>query len=172
MRLLLILICAMFLASCHSARVAPRTEPVILNNTDETKVEYIERVVLDTVIVTVTIPAETAKQVIPDSTSHLETNFAESDAWINPDGTLGHSLTNKPQAFKKPVVAPRKEIQNNQTKESFKEVPVPYPEYIEVERNFTNWERIRLKGFYYLLGLLILMFGWKYRKLIAKIIGV
>ncbi len=50
------------------------------------------------------IPPQSAERVANDSVSHLETDFAVSDARINPDGTLFHNLLNKTQ--KRPVAVP------------------------------------------------------------------
>lgn len=61
----------------------------------ETRIEYVP----DTVLIE--IPAQTAERETADSTSHLENDYATSDARINPDGSLFHNLKTKPQ--KKPV---------------------------------------------------------------------
>ena len=61
--------------------------------------------VVDTV--QIEIPVEKERQTVRDTMSHLETSFAVSDARINKDGSLFHSLENKAQ--KRPV-ATQKEI--------------------------------------------------------------
>lgn len=67
-------------------------------------VRYQTIIVPDTVLVE--IPAQTAERTTTDSTSHLENDYATSDARINPDGTLFHLLATKPQ--KKPVEVDKK----------------------------------------------------------------
>ena len=52
------------------------------------------------------IPAQSAENTTRDTSSHLETDYAESDARINPDGTLYHSLRNKEQEKPVPVDVP------------------------------------------------------------------
>ena len=52
----------------------------------EYKTEYAEKIRIDTV--RVPVPAQSAQIQIRDSSSHLETDFAESDARIGTDGTF------------------------------------------------------------------------------------
>ena len=61
----------------------------------ETRIEYVP----DTVFIE--IPAQTSERETADNTSHLENDYATSDARINPDGTLYHNFKTKPQ--KNPV---------------------------------------------------------------------
>ena len=168
--LIVTLLAVLLLAGCRSPKQVVKTTPVYLHNTDSVKIEYIERVVIDTVTVEVAVPAESALQVIPDSASHLETMLAVSDAWINPDGTLGHSLNNKAQSIKAEVPVPVKTIEQKSEASSINEAPVPYPEYVEVERNFSMWEKFRLKAFWYLTAYLIISMVWKFRKPLLALI--
>lgn len=161
MKILTVILLFVLLASCRTQ--APLTaDTVQLTNSDSIRTEYIERVVVDTVTVQVHIPRESSTEVVGDSTSHLETNIAESDAWINPDGTLGHSLKNKAQPIAVDVLVPHKSTEKNTTAASIKEVPVPVQVYIE--RNFTPWELFRLKAFWYLVGCLGLLTVLRFRK--------
>lgn len=152
------------LSGCHSSKQILPSTPVIVNNTDSVRTEYIETVRIDTVRVEIPIPQESAKQVVPDSTSHLETSLAESDAWLNPDGTLGHSIKNKEQNLKADVMVPVKDTQNNNSEVRVREVPVPYPEPVYIERNFTKWEKIRLEAFWYLVGVSLISTIYIFRK--------
>lgn len=68
---------------------------------DSTNTEYRERVIFVPDTVFVEIPKQTAERTTADSTSHLENDYALSDARINTDGSLFHTLATKPQA--KPV---------------------------------------------------------------------
>lgn len=78
-------------ASCTPCRRLP------ISTVDSVRVETIVRTeyIPDTVFVEV--PAQSERQTVRDTTSHLETSYAVSDARINDDGTLSHSLANKPQ---------------------------------------------------------------------------
>lgn len=65
------------------------------------EVEYIERV-RDSLIY-IEVPAEVKEVVTMQDSSHLETSVALSDAWINPDGLLTHTLINKALKLPKEV---------------------------------------------------------------------
>ncbi len=162
--IIVVSLAALMLAGCHSSKQMLPSTPVIVNNTDSVRTEYIEIVRIDTVKVEVPVPMESAKQVVPDSTSHLETSLAESDAWLNPDGTLGHSIRNKEQNLKADVMVPVKDTQTNNTEASVREVPVPYPNPMYIERDFTKWEKFRLEAFWYLVVLSAAALVWIFRK--------
>lgn len=121
-----------------------------ISSRDSVRVETVIRAekIRDTVLIQV--PVESVRQKVRDTTSHLETSYAASDARINPDGSLYHALENK--AGKHPVEV---------------EVEIVYrdsivyrdrmnQEIVEVERKLTTWQRFRLQGFWVLLWLLIL----------------
>lgn len=84
---------------CRKLNVTGTRDSVSVTTTVRT--EY----VVDTV--QIEIPVERERQTVCDTTSHLETSFAVSDARINKDGSLFHSLENKEQ---KQPVATQKEI--------------------------------------------------------------
>ena len=90
---------AMLLPLLLDACAAPRVTQV--EQRDSVRVEYRERLVRDTVLFLV--PAESTEREARDTSSHLETSLAESDASIV-DGVLYHSLRNKPQKIPVPVV--------------------------------------------------------------------
>lgn len=166
--------CLLAISMMSSCRTSKETTisppPVIITNTDSVRTVYIETVTIDTVVVEVPVPAESVKQVVPDSVSHLETSLAQSDAWINSDGTLGHSITNKPEKLKADVLVPQ--VHKTNGKESIKEreIPVPTPYAVEVERKWTLMEQIKLAAFWYLLGALIVSIVCLFRKPIWKLI--
>lgn len=71
---------------------------------DSVRVEYREKVVKVPVTVYVEVPVEVKEKFSNDSTSHLETSFAVSDAamvWIDGVAFLRHSLENKAQKIEK-----------------------------------------------------------------------
>ena len=70
---------------------------------DSVRVEVVKTVEYIHDTVTVEIPAQTAERTTRDSSSHLENDFAESDARINSDGTLYHDLRTKPQEKEIPM---------------------------------------------------------------------
>ncbi len=156
------------MSSCHTSRNIP-SSPVIVTNTDSVVTTYVERVRIDTVRVEVPVPMETAMQVVNDSTSHLETTLAESDAWLNLDGTLGHSLKNKETKLTTEVLVTDKTTERSGSKVSIKELPVAYPEYQYVERDFSAWERFRLKAFWPLSLFFVVILLFSLRKLAEKL---
>ena len=101
------LICAtliLVLSSCCCKKVIAETTTVMQDSV-RTEVQTVTVYVTDTVHVE--IPEQKAEHTTADSVSHLETDYAKSDARINPDGTLFHSLENMPQSkpveFQKPI---------------------------------------------------------------------
>ena len=94
----LLTIAALLLTACRTTRVVEHTRA-------EVRDSIIERVRIDTLIDTlrVDIPLQAEQTVVLDSSSHLENDYAISDAAILPDGRLQHSLRTKPQAIETPV---------------------------------------------------------------------
>ena len=95
---------------------------------------YVERI--DTVEVEVEVPAQSASNVTTDPASHLETDVAESDAWLDSLGRLHHTLANKPG--KLPAQVPVKSHERDSI--GWRDRPVPYP----VERELSRWEAIKM----------------------------
>lgn len=95
---------------------------------------YVERI--DTVEVEVEVPAQSASNVTTDTASHLETDVAESDAWLDSLGRLHHTLDNKPG--KLPAQVPVKSHERDSI--VWRDRTVPYP----VERELSRWEAIKM----------------------------
>lgn len=95
---------------------------------------YVERI--DTVEVEVEVPAQSASNVTTDTASHLETDVAESDAWLDSLGRLHHTLDNKPG--KLPAQVPVKSHERDSI--VWRDRPMPYP----VERELSRWEAIKM----------------------------
>lgn len=110
----------------------------------------------------ITIPVERVSVVVKDSTSHLENDYAISDAKINRDGTLHHSLTTKPKKvevpFQKPII----------TKDSIKTRVITKTsiQKVEIEKPKSWWDKTKSYGFYILVILTLL----RYRKSILKLV--
>lgn len=98
------------------------------------------------------IPPYSKRQVVRDTSSHLETPLAVSDAWINNDGSLGHSLENKPQdipvPFEKEVIYRDSIVYKDRTDTKI----------VEVERRLTWWQQTKMRGFWVLLGVVVFVF--------------
>lgn len=151
MKIVFGIIIAILLASCGTARKLPPPNPSIKDSTRvETKVFTV--FVKDTV--TITVPEQTLKTATRDSSSHLETDYAVSDASIDSSGTLHHTLANKARSV--PVPAETKVIYRDSIVYREIEVPTPYPVEVKVPRDLTWWQQTKMKGFWILLALLAL----------------
>lgn len=107
------------------------------------------------------IPVESERQTIRDTISHLEISYAISDARVNSDGSLFHSLLSKPQ---KKNVSIEKEIIYRDSivyRDKVLEKTVP------VKRELTKWQKFQIKGFWIILSLFLIIF---FRKNIISII--
>ena len=158
------LLAVLTLVSCHTAKQTIPTAPVVLNNSDSVMIETIINTVYVPTPVELDIPKQSQSTVTAADSSHVETDFAESDAWINPDGTLGHSIKNKPGKIKGEVYVPQTDKQTNKEAVKEREIPVPNPYPVEVEREFTLMEQIKLAAFWYLVGAVIVSIGLLFRK--------
>lgn len=126
----------------------------------ETRIEYVP----DTVYIE--IPAQTAERETADSTSHLENDYATSDARIGSDGTLFHNLKTKPQKkpveFEKPV----------ERKDSivYKTKTVTETRTVEVPRQLTWWERTQIYGFWFIVFIAVIVYRKKILSLLKWLI--
>lgn len=126
----------------------------------ETRIEYVP----DTVYIE--IPAQTAERETADSTSHLENDYATSDARINPDGTLFHNLKTKPQKkpveFEKPVERKDSIIYKTKTVTEVKTVKVP--------RLLNWWEKTQIYGFWFIVFIAVIVYRKKILSLLKWLI--
>nr|DAD99927.1 MAG TPA: Prokaryotic membrane lipoprotein lipid attachment site [Myoviridae sp. ctrCp2] len=122
----------------------------------ETRIEYVP----DTVFIE--IPAQTSERETADSTSHLENDYATSDARINPDGSLFHDLKTKPQ--KKPVNVERPVEYRDRI--VYKTKTVTETKIVKVPRDLTWWQKTQIYGFWVILFILVIV----YRKNILSLI--
>lgn len=120
--------------------------PVQTEQKDSIRVEVREvtRYIRDTAFIP--IPAQTAENTTRDTSSHLETDYAESDARINPDGTLYHSLRNKEQEKPVPVDVPVTQKDSIVYKDRY------VYETVKVPRDLTAWQKWQMRSFWILLS--------------------
>lgn len=149
----------MFAGCCAQQLAATDTQ-------DSVRVETIVRYerVLDTVYIE--IPVEIVRETVRDTTSHLETSFAMSDARINPDGSLFHSLENKAQSLpaqlEKEIVYRDSIVYRDRVETKMVEVP----------RDLTWWQQTKMKGFWAMLTILaILLLRKRFSKYIRMLFG-
>ena len=102
----------------------------------------------------VQLPAERTEQTVRQDSSHLETSAAVSDARINPDGSLSHSLENKTDDQKIPTQRPI-EYRDSIV---YRDREVEVEKIVEVERKLTWWQQTKMKGFWVLIVFVIFVF--------------
>ena len=123
----------------------------------ETKIIYIH----DTTLYTP--PQQEKEKTTADSTSHLETDLAESDAKIMPDGSLYHSLKNKnkdiPVEFDRPetTIHDTLYVYESHEKEDVSEDNTTN----EVERDYTWWDKTRFYVSYLFVFIIAVKLLWK-----------
>ena len=89
----------------------------------------------------VTVPKQDVSNNTKESTSHLETDFAVSDASIDSTGTLHHTLSNKAGDVPVPTKTPVHSKDSIVYHDREVEVPKPYPVEIKVPRELTWWQK-------------------------------
>lgn len=139
----------LFLTAC-----CPKHYPQIVYR-DSIQVEIRERLVHDTV--SFEVPVIIDRNVTLDTASHLENEWAKSDAVIS-DGYLSHSLETKGRTVYIPVTTV---VHDTVTVETHTQEAVV--EKI-VEKPLTWWQRLRLRAFWPLLGAVLALVLWIYRK--------
>lgn len=102
---------------------------------------------IDTLLVA--LPEQRAERHTPDSTSHLETDAAISDAAILPDGSLYHILSNKPTPV--PVAVPH----SADTIEVRVDRPVPYAVPAQLTRSERFYLRFGRGAWWVLVGAVV-----------------
>lgn len=141
------------------------------DTSDSVRIEYIEKIVKVPVTVYVEVPVEQKEKMTKDSTSHLETSFAVSEAsmiWIDGVPFLRHSLANKAQKIGKtdsvPVVEKEKIV--------WKTRRVTYNKTTVREKQLTRWQQICLDyGGHALIVIFILsiiVFCWFIKKILPR----
>ena len=85
-----IAIAMLLFSSCRTSR-----QVVVVEGKDSIRIEERIREIKITDTLFIAVPPQSAERTTADSTSHLENDYAVSDARINPDGSLYHSLETK-----------------------------------------------------------------------------
>lgn len=145
--ILLIFILAAMSSCCTSRHLATSSKDSVRVEI-RTRTEYVR----DTIIRE--IPAISEAVTTRDTASHLENFYAQSDARINPDGTLFHSLATKPQKEPIPIDKPI------QYRDSIVYRDKVITNTVQVERELSWWQKAQMKGFW----LLIAVMAFIYRK--------
>ena len=137
---------------CRAVRYVP------VESRDSVRVGVRERTVRVRDTVWMEIPELVERRETRDSVSHLENDYAVSDARVDEEGRLFHDLRTK--AGRLPVVTEPEVKVRDTTVWRDREVMVPYP----VERELTWWERWKMEvgGFALAgVGVLVVIGVWK-----------
>lgn len=152
-KIIIIGICLFFGSCCPARRIATSIHDSIRVEV-RTRTEYHR----DTIIREIPIISE--KITTWDTTSHLENFYAESDARINPDGTLFHALATKPRQELIPIDRPV------QYRDSIVYRDKVVKETVHVQKELSWWQKTQIKGFWALIVIIIII----YRKKIITVI--
>ena len=132
-------------SACSTVRPLPTT--------DSTKVEVRTETVIEKDTVFVELPRVVERVAVQDTTSHLENEFALSDARIS-GGVLKHSLETKP--VKMPAVVDKQIVYRDSVvfRDRVQTVTV------EVEKKLTGWQQAKLRvgGFCFFAVILIAIY--------------
>lgn len=162
--IIFILAAVLLLGSCCPCRHLTTTT----NMQDSTHVEVRTETIYVPDTVFVEIPAQTAERTTADSTSHLENDYATSDAKINSDGTLFHDLKTKPQ--QKPVPTKKQIERNDSIIYKYKYIDKVVTVTVEVERELSWWEKTQIYGFWVALVIIVIIRRKKIFSLIKGLI--
>lgn len=181
-RLLLLTLClATTVPSCSVCKHTPSglqqnvKDSTAINFKDSLRIR--DSVAVRDSLIPVPIPVERSVSKLPafKFPSHLETSIAESDAYVDSTGVLHHTLKNKSDKTLDAHVPVTEHFQSTehtqqgstvQTSEKAEKETL----YVEVEREFTFWEKVRLRSFLPLLLALLASLLWIFRKPILKFI--
>lgn len=163
-KIIILLITALILIGCSTSR---RLE-ILPHQQDSTHVEVRKEIIYVTDTVYFEIPEQKSERTTADSTSHLENDYATSNARINPDGSLYHDLNTKPQDISKEVQTPVE--RSDSIVYRYKDKIVI--ETVEVEKELSWWEKTCIKWFPYLLIALFVITTWTFRNPLKKLIGL
>lgn len=173
-RVILISVLALVMSACHSSRQAvPNTPPppIVLNNSDSVRVETVIKTEYVPVMVEAPVPQQSVSNIVFETdTSHIETDVAVSDAWITPDGTLFHNLINKNVKLEGEAYVPQTTTESNNEAVKTKEIPVPQPYPVYIEKSLSKSEQFKLSTFWYLVGAALIAGTYIFRKPFLKLI--
>ena len=156
MRRFLIIAALLLLSSC-----SPRVFPVQRDTITHVRTEIVERLVRDTV--EVSLPQDSVYVQTKDTSSVLRIRAAISEASVS-GGILTHSLYSNPEYKPEIEVIYKDRIEYRDTT-----IVSSNTEVIEVEKQLSGWQKAMMAGGYVLLGaavLLVVLGILRWRKMI------
>ena len=130
----------MLFSSCRTGR-----QVVVVEGKDSIRIEERVREIKVTDTLFVEVPMQKESTTVRDSTSHLENDYAISDARINPDGSLSHSLETKHRTD-----TLSREV-GVQVRDSIVYREKVVPKIVPVEKGLSDWQKIQIRGFWIFL---------------------
>lgn len=164
-RIILLMAVALLMVGCRTTKNI--STPAQEYKRDSVRIEYRERTVLVPDTVYFEIPRQMAERTIADSVSHLENDYASSDARLNSDGTLTHTLNSKPQL--KPVPTERKIEYRDSIiyKDRWRDKKQTVTEY--VERKLSWWEQTQIYGFWAAIAIVAIIYRKKIFQAVVRL---
>lgn len=150
MRGLIILLAAELVCSCSPLRRLPAATET---RSDSLRVEIGRRTVWVADTLRWHLPVERTERRMRTDSSRLETSAAISEVRIAPDGSLVHTLENKPDERS---VATRRRIEYRDSI-VYRDRTVGIERTVPVERELTWWQKVRLKGFWVVAAALAIL---------------
>lgn len=126
--------------SCRTGR-----QVVVVEARDSVRIEERVREIKVTDTLFVEVPMQKESTTVRDSMSHLENDYAISDARINPDGSLSHSLETKHRTD-----TLSREV-GVQVRDSIVYREKVVPKIVPVEKGLSDWQKIQIRGFWIFL---------------------
>lgn len=162
---LLISVAAFSLAGCRSSKSLVTHSQEYRR--DSVRVEYRERTVFVPDTIYFEIPRQIAERTAADSLSHLENDYASSDARLNSDGTLTHTLNSKPQL--KPVPTKRRVEYRDSViyKDRWRDKKQTVTEYIEHKLSW--WEQTQIYGFWAAIAIVAIIYRKKIFQTVVRL---
>lgn len=135
-----IAIVMLLFSSCRTGQ-----QIVVVEGKDSIRIEERIREIKITDTLFIAVPPQSAERTTADSTSHLENDYAVSDARIMADGSLYHSLETKARTdtLTGEVSVQAKDSIIYRYKLNTKVVPV--------EKGLSDWQKIQIRGFWIFL---------------------
>lgn len=137
---LFIAIVMLLFSSCRTGQ-----QIVVVEGKDSIRIEERIREIKITDTLFIAVPPQSAERTTADSTSHLENDYAVSDACIMADGTLYHSLETKARTD---TITQELSVQARDTI-IYREKVIP--KVVTVEKGLSDWQKIQIRGFWIFL---------------------
>ncbi len=155
----------LILSGCCTQRTVEQNTTVIQQKDSantEVRIEKVIEYVTDTLYIE--IPPQTAERTIQDSVSHLENDYAISEARINYDGTLYHDLRTKSHRKLVEYQRPVEHRDSVRVEYVTKTEYVDRTERVEYEKKLTWWQSFCIRWFPWQFLLIVVLVCVIYKK--------